>query len=85
MVFPTFFNLSLNLAIRSLLSEPQLAPGLVYVQGIEILCNFDCKQYNQSDVSILNVLRIPDHITCTLRKIYAGEEGTVRAGRRTMD
>ena len=29
MVFPTFFNLSLNLAIRSSWSEPQLAPGVV--------------------------------------------------------
>ena len=28
-VFPTFFNLSLNLAIRSSWSEPQSAPGLV--------------------------------------------------------
>ena len=30
MVFPTFFNLSLNLAIRSSLSEPQSAPSLVF-------------------------------------------------------
>ena len=29
-VFPTFFNLSLNLAIRSSWSEPQLVPGLVF-------------------------------------------------------
>ena len=29
MVFPTFFNLSLNLAIRSSWSEPHSAPGLV--------------------------------------------------------
>ena len=28
MVFPTLFNLSLNLAIRSSWSEPQSAPGL---------------------------------------------------------
>ena len=36
-VFPTFFNLSLNLAIRSLLSEPQSAPGLVFADCIEVL------------------------------------------------
>ena len=30
MVFPTFFNLSLHLAIRSSWSEPQSAPGLVF-------------------------------------------------------
>jgi len=33
-VFPTFFNLSLNLAIRSSWSEPQSAPGLVFVDCI---------------------------------------------------
>ena len=31
-VFPTFFNLSLNLAIRSSWSEPQSAPSLVFGQ-----------------------------------------------------
>ena len=30
MVFPTFFNFSLNLAIRSSWSEPQSPPGLVF-------------------------------------------------------
>ena len=30
LVFPTFFNLSLNFAIRSSWSETQLAPGLVF-------------------------------------------------------
>ena len=34
MVFPTFFNLSLNLAIRSSWSEPQSAPGLVFADCI---------------------------------------------------
>ena len=33
-VFPTFFNLSLNLAIRSSWSEPQSAPGLVFADYI---------------------------------------------------
>ena len=36
-VFPTFFNLSLNLAIKSLWSEPQLAPSLVFADCIELL------------------------------------------------
>ena len=36
-VFPTFFNLSLNLAIRSSWSEPQSASGLVYADCIELL------------------------------------------------
>ena len=36
-VFPTFFNLSLNLAVRSSWSEPQAAPGLVFADCIELL------------------------------------------------
>ena len=36
-VFPTFFNLSLNLIIRNSWSEPQSAPGLVFVDCIELL------------------------------------------------
>ena len=35
-VFPTFLNLSLNLAIRSSWSEPQSAPGLVFADCIEL-------------------------------------------------
>ena len=37
MVFPTFFNLSLNLAIRSSWSEQQSAPSLVFADYIELL------------------------------------------------
>ena len=36
-VFLTFFNLSMNLAIRTSWSEPQSAPGLVFVDCIELL------------------------------------------------
>ena len=28
---------------------------------------------------------IPDHLTCLLRNIYAGQEAPVRTGHRTMD
>ena len=47
MVFPTFFNLSLNLAIRSLWSEPQSALCLIFVDCIELL-HLGWKEYNQS-------------------------------------
>ena len=36
-VFPTFFNLSLNLAIRSSCSEPQSFSGLVFTDYIDLL------------------------------------------------
>ena len=34
---------------------------------------------------ILRKMRIPHHLTCLLRNLYAGQEVTVRAGHGTMD
>ena len=30
-------------------------------------------------------MRVPDHLTCLLRNLYAGEEATIRARHGTMD
>ena len=34
---------------------------------------------------ILQEIGIPDHLTCLLRNLYAGQEATVRAGHGTTD
>ena len=34
---------------------------------------------------ILKEMGIPDHLTCLLRNLYAGEEATVRTGHGTTD
>ena len=34
---------------------------------------------------ILKEMEIPDHLTCLLRNLYAGQEATVRTGHRTTD
>ena len=34
---------------------------------------------------ILKEMRIPDHLTCLLRNLYAGQEAAVRTGHRTTD
>ena len=34
---------------------------------------------------ILKEMGIPDHLTCLLRKLYAGQETTVRTGHGTTD
>ena len=34
---------------------------------------------------ILKVMAIPDHLTCLLRNLYAGQEATVRMGHGTTD
>ena len=34
---------------------------------------------------ILKEMEIPDHLTCLLRNLYAGQEATVRTGRGKTD
>ena len=35
--------------------------------------------------NIIKEMRIPDHLICLLRNLYAGQEATVRTGHRTTD
>ena len=45
---------------------------------------FDCVDHNKL-WKILKKMCIPDHLTCLLRNLYAGEEATVRTGHGTTD
>ena len=36
-------------------------------------------------LKILQEIGIPDHLTCLLRNLYAGQEATVRTGHGTID
>ena len=45
---------------------------------------FDCVDHNKL-WEILKEMGIPDHLTCLLRYLYAGQEATVRAGHGTTD
>ena len=38
-----------------------------------------------TDWKILQEMGIPDHLTCLLRNLYAGQEGTVRTRHETTD
>ena len=38
-----------------------------------------------TNLNILKEMRIPDHLTCLLRNLYAGQEVTVRIGHGTTD
>ena len=42
----------------------------------------DCVDHNKL-WKILKEIRIPDHLTCLLRNLYAGQEATVRTGHET--
>ena len=44
----------------------------------------DCVDNNKL-WKILQELGIPDHLTCLLRNLYAGQEATVRTGHETTD
>ena len=45
---------------------------------------FDCVDHNKL-WKILQKMEIPDHLTCLLRNLYAGQEATVRTRHGTMD
>ena len=44
----------------------------------------DCVDHNKL-WKILKEMGIPDHLTCLLRNLYAGQEATVRTGHGTTD
>ena len=43
---------------------------------------FDCVDHNWK---ILKKMGIPEHLTCLLRNLYAGQKATVRTGHGTTD
>ena len=45
---------------------------------------YDCENHNKL-WKILKEMGIPDHLTCLLRNLYAGQEATVRTGHGTRD
>ena len=57
---------------------------IIYFCFIEYAKAFDCVDHNKL-WKILKEMGIPDHLTCLLRNLYAGQEATVRAGHGTTD
>ena len=56
----------------------------IYFCFIDYAKDFDCVDHNQL-WKILREMGIPDHLTCLLRNLYAGQEATVRTGYGTTD
>ena len=56
----------------------------IYFCFIDYAKAFDCVDHNKLWV-ILKEIRIPDHLTCLLRNLYAGQEATVRTRQGTTD
>ena len=49
-----------------------------------IIFSIECVDHNKL-WKILKEMGIPDHLTCLLRNLYAGQEATVRTGHGTTD
>ena len=56
----------------------------IYVCFIDYAKAFDRVDHNKL-WKILKEMGIPDHLTCLLRNLYAGQEATVRTGHGTTD
>ena len=56
----------------------------LYFCFIDYAKTFDCVDHNKL-WKILKEMGIPDHLTCLLRNVYAGQEATVRTGHGTTD
>ena len=56
----------------------------IYFCFIDYAKAFDCVDYNKL-WKILKEIGIPDHLTCLLRHLYAGQEAIVRIGHGTTD
>ena len=60
-------------------------PQKTSISALLTICKaFDCVDHNKL-CKILKKMGIPDHLTCLLRKLYAGQEATVRTGHGTTD
>ena len=56
----------------------------IYFCFIDYAKTFDCVDHNKL-WKILKEMGIPDHLTCLLKNLYAGQEATVRTGHGITD
>ena len=56
----------------------------IYFCFLDYAKAFDCVDHSKL-WKILREMGIPDHLTCLLRNLYAGQEATVRTGHGTTD
>ena len=57
----------------------------IYFCFIDYVKAFDCVDHITINWKILREIGIPDHLTCFLRNILAGQEATVRTGHGTAN
>ena len=70
--------------IRWIIEKAREFQKNIYFCFIDYAKAFDCVEHNKL-WTILKEMGIPDHLTCLLRNLYAGQEATVRIGHGTID
>ena len=70
--------------IRWIIKKAREFQKNIYFCFVDSAKAFDCVRHNKLG-EILQEMGIPDHLTCLLRNLYAGQEATVRTGHGTTD
>ena len=71
-------------SIRWLIEKAREFQKNIYFCFIDSAITFDCVDHNKL-WKLLKEAGIPDHLTCLLRILHAGQEATVRTKHGTMD
>ena len=70
--------------IRWIIEKAREFQKNIYLCFIDYANAFDCVDHNTL-WKILKDMGMPNHLTCLLRNLYAGQEATVRTGHGTTD
>ena len=71
-------------SIHWIMEKARVPRKNIYICFIDYAKAFYCVNHNRL-WKILKDMGIPDHLTCLLRNLYAGQEATVRTGYGTTD
>ena len=70
-------------SIRWIIKKVREFEKNIYFYFIDYIKSFDCVDHNKL-WKILKEMGTPDHLTCLLRNLYAGQKATVWTGHRTI-
>ena len=70
--------------IRWIIEKAREFHKIIYFCFTNYAKAFDCVDHNKL-WKILKGMGIPDHLTCLLKNMYAGQDETVRTGHGTTD
>ena len=74
-------DIKLPLSVGSLIKQQSSRKTFSFIDYAKA---FDCEDHSKL-WKILQEMGIPDHLTCLLRNLYAGQEATIRTGHGATD